>query len=246
MGIDIGPIETTDGLVLHLDAANTRSYPGSGNTVYDLSGSGNTVYPISGNVNGSLLNGLGYSSSNNGVFTFDGADDSIDLGDNFDMGLSSFTICTYFRLSATTGLHGIFSKSIAAAASSRYAVFIYNYGAGYKISTFMSNGGASDVETPSVLTVATNTWYHISAVYNRADKVYLYINGVLDSSATISQFQAVDFQSSYNSRIGAYGDASNNPNYFLNGSLAQFQIYNRALSATEILQNYNATKGRYR
>ena len=235
MGLDHSPAIVTNGLAYYLDAANRRSY----------SGSGNTVYPISGNVNGSLLNGLGYSSSNNGVFTFDGANDSIDLGDNFDMGLSNFTICTYFRLSATTFLHGIFSKSIAADAASRYAVFIYNYGAGYKISTFMSNGGASDVETPSVLTVATNTWYHISAVYNRADKVYLYINGVLDSSATISQFQAVDFQSSYNSRIGSYGDASNNPNYFLNGSLSQFQIYNRVLTAQEILQNYNATKGRF-
>jgi hypothetical protein len=235
MGLAHSPSIISDGLVFYLDAANRRSY----------SGSGLTINGLVGGIGGTLVNGVGFTSSNNGVFTFDGANDSIDLGDNFDMGLSSFTICTYFRLSATTFLHGIFSKSIAAAASSRYAVFIYNYGAGYKISTFMSNGGLSDVETPSVLTVATNTWYHISAVYNRADKVYLYINGVLDSSATISQFQAVDFQSSYNFRIGAYGDASNNPNYFLNGSLSQFQIYNRALSSTEILQNYNATRKRF-
>ena len=68
MGIDIGPIETTDGLVLHLDAGNTRSYPGSGNTVYDLSGFGNTS---------ALTNGPTYNSSNLGAFVLDGSNDYI-------------------------------------------------------------------------------------------------------------------------------------------------------------------------
>ena len=100
--------------------------------------------------------------------------------------------------------------------------------------------------TPIITTLAKPVCDLKTAQETGADNCgALYINGVLDSSATISQFQAVDFQSSYNSRIGAYGDASNNPNYFLNGSLAQFQIYNRALSATEILQNYNATRKRF-
>jgi hypothetical protein len=235
MGTKYNPSVVRDGLVYYIDAANTRSY----------SGSGVTANGLIGGIGGTLLNGVGFTSTESGTFIFDGTNDSIDLGDKFDMGLSSFTFCTYFKLSATTFFHGIFSKSIAADATQRYAVSIYNYGGGYKISTFMSNGGVTDVETPSTITVTTNTWYHISVVYNRTDKVYLYVNGVLDSSATISQFQAVDFQSNYNFRIGSYGDASNNPSYFLNGSLSQFQIYNRILTQQEILQNYNATKTRY-
>jgi len=231
MGLEHSPTIVTNGLVYYLDAANTRSYSGSGLTANSLSGS----------LSGSLVNGVGFTSLNNGSFLFDGTNDVIDLGDNFDMGLSSFSFCAYFKANNISNLQGIFSKSIAAAAGSRYAVFVYNN----KINTFMSNGGATDVETPSSQTLSINTWYHIGAVYNRADKLILFINGIFDSSATISQFQANDFQATHIFRIGSYSDAGNSANYFLNGSISQLQIYNRVLSAQEILQNYNATKGRY-
>jgi hypothetical protein len=108
----------------------------------------------------------------------------------------------------------------------------------------MSMGGA-DVNTPSALTISANTWYHVVAVYDRTDKLALYINGNFDSSTTITQFIADDFQASHIFRIGSYSDASNNAAYFLGGSIPQLQIYNRALSATEIAQNFNALRGRY-
>ncbi len=231
MGLSHSPGIVIDGLIYSIDAANTRSY----------SGIGNTVYTLAGNVNGSLLNGLGFTSANSGTFVFDGANDSIDLGDSFDIGLSSYSICTYFKAASMSGLHGIFSKSIADAASFRYAVFINSN----KINTFMSNGGATDVMTPSSMTVSLNTWYHAGIVFDRPDKVTLFVNGVFDSSATISQFQAINFQTNFNFRIGSYGDAGNNPSYFFNGSISQFQMYNRSLSATEIRQNFNATRKRY-
>ena len=65
MGIDIGPIETTDGLVFQLDAGNTRSY----------SGSGLTANGLVGGIGGTLVNGVGFTSSNNGLFSFDGSND---------------------------------------------------------------------------------------------------------------------------------------------------------------------------
>ena len=230
MGLSYNPTIVPDGLIFALDAANTRSYPGTGNTTYG----------ITGGVNGTLVNGVGFTSLNNGSFTFDGSNDVIDLGDNFDMGLSSFSFCTYFKATAVSGLQGIFSKSIATNAASRYALFILSS----KIYPFMSMGGA-DVNTPSTLTISANTWYHVVAVYDRTDKLALYINGNFDSSTTITQFIADDFQASHIFRIGSYSDASNNAAYFLSGSIPQLLIYNRALSATEIMQNYNATKGRF-
>jgi hypothetical protein len=230
MGLSYNPTIVSDGLVFALDAANSRSY----------SGTGNTVFGITGGINGTLVNGVGFTSSNNGSFVFDGSNDVIDLGDNFDMGLASFSFCTYFKANAVSGLQGIFSKSIAAAAGSRYALFIQNS----KIYPFMSMGGA-DVNTPSTLNISANTWYHVGAVYDRTDKLTLYINGSFDSATTITQFIANDFQASHIFRIGSYSDASNNAAYFLNGFIPQLQIYNRVLSATEIQQNYNATKGRF-
>jgi len=231
MGLNYNPTIIPDGLIFFLDAANTRSYPGTGNTTYG----------IVGGVNGSLVNGVGFTSSNNGSFVFDGSNDVIDLGDNFDMGLSNYSFCTYFKATSNvSNLQGIFSKSIATNAASRYALFIQSG----KIYPFMSMGGA-DVNTPSSLTISTNTWYHVVTVYDRTDKVTLYINGNFDSATTISQFIANDFQATHNFRIGSYSDASNNAAYFLTGSIPQLQIYNRALSATEVMQNYNATKGRF-
>ena len=109
----------------------------------------------------------------------------------------------------------------------------------------LSNSTVNNMSVYSTSTLSINTWYHIGAVYNRADKLSLFINGIFDSSATISQFQANDFQATHIFRIGSYSDAGNSANYFLNGSISRLQIYNRVLSAQEILQIYNATKGRY-
>ena len=200
---------------------------------------GNRIYDSNKDNHGNLLNGPIWNSQNNGCLQFDGSNDSIDFGDNFDIGLSNFTFCISFRASSLSGLlHGLFSKAIAADATQRYALFIYNTGGNYKITTFISNGGVSDVQTASVLNAVTNVWYHVVVVYDRSDKVSLYINGNLDSSAIISQFQSVNFQSNYNFRLASYGDASNNASYFFHGLISNFQIYNRALSAEEVRSLY--------
>jgi len=67
MGLAHSPSIIADGLVFYLDAANTRSY----------SGSGLTVNGLVGGIGGSLVNGVGFTSSNNGSFIFDGSDDGI-------------------------------------------------------------------------------------------------------------------------------------------------------------------------
>ena len=90
-----GPNIITDGLVLHLDAANTNSYPGSGTTWTDISGKGH---------NGTLTNGPTFNSGDMGTIVFDGSNDTVTLSANsdFDFGTGDFTIEGFFNKSATT------------------------------------------------------------------------------------------------------------------------------------------------
>ena len=225
----------SDGLVLHIDPSKNTSYPGTGNTIYDLSGFGNT---------GTLTNGPVLSSSNSGVIAFDGSNDYVTIGDKLDLGLSNYTFSCWFKLNSITGYQCIFSKSIAWNVDNRYALYISNN----KLQSFLQgNQGLTgpDVDITSSVTLATGTWYHVTSVYDRSGTLKLYVNGVLDSSAAISQWQNVNIESSYTFKIGAYATSGNEPTFFTNGNITSFTAYNRALTQQEIQQNYNATKGRF-
>ena len=225
----------TNGLVLNLDAANPSSYAGSGNTSYDLSGFGNTA---------TLVNGTGFGVTGGGMFVFDGSNDYVTIGDKLDLGLDSYSFTCWFKLNSVSGYQCIFSKSVATNVDNRYALYLINN----KLQSFLQgNQGASgpDVDITSSVTLSTGTWYHVSSVYDRSGTLKLYVNGSLDSSATISQWQSVNIQSSYTFKIGAYASPGDTPSFFTNGNITSFLAYNRALSATEIMQNYNATKGRF-
>jgi hypothetical protein len=94
-----------------------------------------------------------------------------------------------------------------------------------------------------------NTWFMATYVFNRASSIQIYYNGVLETltgNATISQWNGLNFQSVNPFRIGSY-TASNNIGVVnsMNGRMGITQMYFRALSAAEVLQNYNATKNRY-
>ena len=223
----------SDGLVLHIDPSKNTSYPGTGNTIYDLSGFGNT---------GTLTNGPVLSSSNGGAIVLDGTNDYVTIGDKLDLGLGNYTFSCWFKLNSVTGYQCIFSKSIAAYASNRYALYIDNT----KLKSFMQGDLTSgDVDFSSTLTLSTGIWYHVTSVYDRSGTLKLYVNGVLDSSQAISQWQNVNIQTSHTFKIGAYATSGDEPTFFTNGNITSFTAYNRALTQQEILQNYNATKGRF-
>jgi hypothetical protein len=103
MGIAYNPRTITDGLVLCLDAANPKSYPGSGTIWTDLSGNGN---------NGTLVNGVGYNSGNLGSLVFDGVDDVINLSSSSSIQnlTTNFTISTIVRTNVSGGHYSIFTK----------------------------------------------------------------------------------------------------------------------------------------
>ena len=210
MGITYNPRTITDGLVLCLDAGNSKSYPGSGTTWTDLSGNGNT---------GTLTNGPTYSSANGGSIVFDGADDVVN-----SISISSFsspTIEMWIYDTRSSGQRDILTYN------STVSSFTFNG------TTFRTdrNGVArrtiSEVGQPPL-----NQWYRFCYTMNGD----LYINQIRYNNASGTD---TDFG------VLTLGNSRTNINNRLNGNIASVKIYNRALSAAEVSQNYNALKSRY-
>ena len=159
MGIDIGPIETTDGLVFHLDAGNTRSYSGSGITSNGL---------ISG-IGGTLINGLGFTSTNGGSFVFDGTNDYFDISSlpaNF-WNNGSWTVETFLLNNNSS--------------SGDYGVLLNPNKLHLTISNSLASWGVYNVKSTSG--ISTNSWTHIAYRYNSSDySKQIYVNGALNNS----------------------------------------------------------------
>jgi hypothetical protein len=243
MALTHSPSIVTNGLVLCLDAANRKSYPGSGNTWTDLSGNGNT---------GTLsATSIGYNSANGGILTFDGTDDYAKISSPSP--LSSTKIFTFEIWVNFTSIIGNFGPSNKAA-------FLFAGGTGSgsgqpefgvwsaNASSFTPNtlyfgrggGGTSGSLSINVSSLMSNgNWYQIVLVRSTSNAQIVYLNGSSIGTGNVSDdFQ--DGQTDFGA-IHANGDYSG----FLNGKISTIKIYNRALSATEIAQNYNALKGRY-
>ena len=240
MGLSHSPRIVTDSLVFCVDAANKRSYPGAGTTWTDLTANKN---------NGTLENmdATNFSNDNAGIFTFDGADENINMGDVLDMGLNSVTVCSFINVSSISNIVTIFSKSRAAGTSGRYWYNLQidpsrlgKIRAGFAFST------ASPSITDSTIDLRNTGWNMASVVWDRNGNMQVYINDILDAETDISSHSAVDMQSTDIMRIGGYnaadGTTLSSP---FEGSMANCLYYNRALSAEEIKQNYLATKGRF-
>ena len=207
-----GPI-VTDGLRLWLEAANPNSYSGTGTAWNDLSGNGN---------NGTLINGVGFDSVNGGL-VFDGSNDYVDLNtNNIITGTNPFTFSCFYTITAFNGGGEIFG----------------NYGTGYTTNYLWISGeyGAyldGSVYFPGApLSAGT---YHIAVTRDSAGLVILYKNGVQVNSGTLASSIAVG----PNFRLGA---DTNIPGERLNGKIYNQLVYNRALTADEITQNYNARR----
>ena len=219
-----GPKIVTRGLVLALDAADKKSYSGSGTAWNDLSGNNN---------NGTLTNGPTFSSANGGSIVFDGTNDYVNLGTtNLPTGTNSRTINLWTLLSSNAGLNlfrWIFYYGNAAngqailigVKSTTNLLSVSAYGVGYDIVT--------------AIPLSLNTWYNITSVYNgTAFLTYLNSSLVDTTNLTINTVNNT-------TRIG---NRQLDTDYF-NGNVANVTVYNRALSASEILQNFNATRGRF-
>jgi hypothetical protein len=215
------------GLVLDLDAGMNASYNGSGTTWTDLSGNGN---------NGTLTNGPTYSSANGGSIVFDGTNDFINIPDSSLLtSTSALTINCWVRATAFSG--AIIGKGTSDS-NEEYCVLM--------LSSFLyfDVGGGGPYAQPSY-TFNTNTWYNICCVHLRTaetSSLLCYVNGVSLNNSTINPTSTPNDNSLPVSIGSRFYNSINSP---FNGNIAQVSIYNRALTAAEISQNFNALKHRF-
>jgi hypothetical protein len=227
MGIDYNNIIVSDGLVFYIDAANPRSY----------SGTGLTANGLVGGIGATLINGVGFTSSNNGSFIFDGSDDRINLPINPSLDISeSITLESFIYPTAYKNIGGPGSFIISKPDS--YYLELSPEG---KIRlAFISL--SSEIYYDGNNTVSLNSWSHIVVTRDKNNStINIYFNGTLDRSLG-SITGNIKVQQIYAVMMGSFSGGD----YQFFGRIANAKIYNRALTAQEILQNYNATKGRYR
>ena len=241
MSFSYSPKIVTDGLVLYLDAANTRSYPGSDTVWVDLSRSGNT---------GTLVNGPTFNSGNGGSIVFDGTNNFVEFGDVLDLGTNSMTVNQWVMLN-TVSTQFFLSKALANLQNYRFSTGVnFNSPTNRLVAFMQGNGGAgTDINPYGSTILSANTWFMATFVFERSSTIKIYYNGVLETltgNATISQWNGLNFQSINPFRVGTYTASNNTGVYFpTNGKIAITQVYHRVLTPTEILQNYNATKSRF-
>jgi hypothetical protein len=217
MGLGHSPSIVRDGLVLYLDAANPKSYPGSGTSVTDLSFLGN---------GGTLVNGTTYSSAEGGSFVFDGVNDAINCN---NPGLpQTFTVSSWVKCTNVAASNNIVSKN------GPYFMRIVNSVVRFNVLTSIGSWLFQNGTT----TLINNVWYNLVMVYDG-----VFFKGYINSNIEFSTVKTGDIQSNSALYIG-YTPAGGEQAGF-NGNIAQVSIYHRALTVEEIKQNFNATRGRY-
>ena len=221
MALHHNPRIVTSGLVLALDAADVNSYPGSGTTWYDLSGNG---------YDGTLVNGPTFDSANGGSFQFDRVDDEV-YATVTDINTATYSYVTVDFYMKWNGTPGGFPMEFG------------NYRLWFNTTNtlgFNRSAGDSYGFTDSSM---ANNWVHLVAIFhNQAQSnSSMYLNGV---QKTLSQKAGTIGNAFVNSQLTIGGYRANN-SYAFGGYITNFKIYNKALSAAEISQNFNATRGRF-
>jgi len=218
MSFSNGPTTITNGLVLALDAADRNSYPGSGTSWRDLSGNNNT---------GTLTNGPTFNSGNGGSIVFDGVDDAVNLP-NINTSDGKTYLIWVKNTSVSSGLRLAYSHRDP----DRVYLGVNNTDVYLRV--------GSDSSYISGVTLTVNLWFLLGIRINSSTEYEGFVNG------TSLGTRATTLSSSTGTGLGAYYDNTNIPlSSFWQGNIAQVSIYNRALSSTEINQNYNATKTRF-
>lgn len=222
-----GPDIVTDGLVLHLDAANRKSYPLSGSTIYDLSGNG-----YDGTFGASTAAPT-FSGDNGGCLIFDGSNDyfSVNYGKDINPYNSPLSVYAWFQLDATGTEQMIFSTGQSRGngdANQRLYVGVrqglyFDYG-------IRSSPWGSTVQSANI------NWNLITLTIDNVNGAKLYVNKTNILTKSINNTYVLN---------DSFNFGRHNSDLYFNGKMAIVGIYSKSLSNDEIAQNYNALKGRY-
>lgn len=240
MSYSYGKSIVTDGLVFYVDAANDNSYPGTGTTWSDL---------IEGN-DGTLTNGPTYDSANGGSIDFDGTNDFVRVPDSaaLQFGTGSFTASAWIY--PVSAVDGRIINTRGRGLGGQYSG--YQFRTGESGSNWGFSGCAIDDASGSIKSYTgsyvypKNSWYYVNMVYNTQNDLKLYVNGSLDGTLTVGAYgsisnslpTAIGTSVAFNGVEGTYGQ-------YFGGNISNVSLHNRALTSTEILQNYNALKNRF-
>ena len=230
------PPIVTSGLVLNLDAANTKSYPRSGTVWRDLSGNNNS---------GSLVNGPTYNSQNGGSIVFDGVDDYVE-GPIINL-QSQITVLVFVRPIQRTGTnYPVYIAKWNAVPDSNRSWLIGSDTPGNKETIIVGLDGSyqsNTIKRYEISNINYNTWKQIGFTFNNGSLIP-YINGTQTPfSASLNANINTIHTSSISCKLGASIDGAFDLD--LNGNVSIAQIYNRALTPSEVQQNYNALKSRF-
>lgn len=214
----------TNGLVFNYDSDFTPSYPKAGTSWYDLSNNGL----------GTLVNGPSYGLLGSvGVIKFDGVNDYVDCGNTLTTLVGDITLCAWVYVYNYTGFNGIVSKTV----SNMAAPFDWYINSSTGIVSFLRGNGSSANGIASSGAVGLNAWKHVCVTMSGTFVTH-YLNGATNGTGNRSVSTADGGTSIY---IGNRNDLG----VTMNGNIAAVQIYNRALTSTEITQNYNSQKTRF-
>jgi hypothetical protein len=232
MAFGRGPNIVTDGLVLCLDAASHKSYPGSGTTWYDLSGDGNT---------GTLTNGPTFSDNS---LVFDGTNDYVSVsGVSSPVGVSDFSVESWIKLESIPSGN---PRVVAIGSDSNNYFNLATYGGGSPgtYDTFWFEikkaGTLYGGFHSSARKYETGKWYNLVGTFiNSTNTPKFYINGISVAGSGVSG----GAPSVFNTLLIATGTTT--PSEVIDGYIPLVKLYNKTLTDSEIQQNYNATKSRF-
>lgn len=234
MSTNYNPKIITDGLVLYLDAANSKSYPRSGNTWIDLSGYNN---------HGTLINGVGYTANNKGSLVFDGSDDTGTIISNESLNIiSTISIQSWVKFRSapsTSGNPNIVDKWNWP--DNKRSWFLGTEAG--KLATRISVDGTYANSIGIIHVSPTlNAWMQLTTSFTGND-LYFYVNGNI-AAAAHTDITPYFINTTTNILLGRAVGSEGSIRY-LNADISNIQIYNRALSSQEVKQNFNALRSRY-
>lgn len=227
-----------NGLVLHLDAANVKSYPGSGTTWSDLSR----------NRNNGTMTSIGYDSTNNGSLIFNDASDTVSVSHAASLNFnSSFTVSAWIRVNSfnTSSIYNVISKKPSFNNTQKGWSCQYDFRT-TGVLQFRNNDGTSLNDSTPTSTIdntailnQTTAWAN-SVWTISGTSIFFYINGEQRQNSTATFTNTDTTTPIYIGKtVGSIAD----PSLLMN--LSDIKLYNRVLAASEVRQNFNALRGRY-